>query len=347
MRYATLKKSRIVRFHKTGGPDVLQIDNCLDSAPNDQEVTVRIEAFGLNRAECMLRQGVYAFNPILPCRIGGEGSGTISSVGRKVHKFSTGDKVAVIPFAIADENGYWKDETGKYGCYGETVTVPEHGIVSVPKGVSAVTNAASWMQYLTAWGALVHHAVIRSDDTVLITAASSSAALGGIHVCKDFGARVIAATRSSEKVEALIAAGADHVITADEGDYSRNVHEITGGRGATVIFDPVSGSLTNTLLTAASPEARIICYGNLDQENASFPALNALTKRVSIKFYSLYDITRRSELLEKAHEYVYQRLEDKRFEPVIDTVFHGLESCVEAHRRMESNQQFGKIVVEI
>ena len=101
------------------------------------------------------------------------------------------------------------------------------------------------------------------------------------------------------------------------------------------------------MIRAASPEARIICYGNLDHANISFPARVALTKRVNIKFYSWGDIARRSELLTKAHSYVYRCLEENTFQPIIDTVFHGLESSVDAHRRMEGNQQFGKIVVEL
>ena len=342
-----MKTSKIIRFHQTGGPEVLQIDDCPDTEPSDHEVRINVEAFGLNRAECMLRQGLYAFNPIFPCRIGGEGSGTVAAVGPKVRNFSIGDSAAVIPFALADEYGYWQDETGKYGCYGETVTVPVEGVVSVPDNISSTISAASWMQYLTAWGGLVYYASVTENDTVLITAASSSAALGGIQLCKHLGAKVVAVTRSETKTDRLIGAGADHVIRANESDYSDDVLDITNGKGATVIYDPVSGAITSTLLNAASPEARIVCYGNLDHENISFPALVALTKRINIKFYSLYDITRRPELLKIAHQYVYQQLTNETFLPIIDTTFHGLESCVDAHRRMESNEQFGKIIVQI
>ena len=342
-----MKTSKIIRFHQTGGPEVLQIDDCPDTEPSEHEVRINVEAFGLNRAECMLRQGVYAFNPIFPCRLGGEGSGTIAAVGSEVRNVSIGDRAAVIPFAVADEYGYWQDETGKYGCYGETVTVPVEGVVLVPENISSVISAASWMQYLTAWGGLVHYASVTEDDTVLITAASSSAALGGIQLSKDFGAKVIAVTRSAEKADRLINAGADHVIRTNGPDYSDDVLDITNGKVATVIYDPVSGSVASTLLNAASPEARVICYGNLNHENISFPALVALTKRINIKFYSLYDITRRPDLLKIAHEYVYQRLAHETFLPIIDTTFQGLASCVDAHRRMESNEQFGKIIVEI
>ena len=342
-----MKTSRIVRFHRTGEPEVLQIDECEDSAPGSHEITVSIQAFGLNRAEVMLRKGAYAFDPIFPCRIGGEGTGIVSAVGSAISDFEIGDKVAIVPFAIADKYGYWKDETGKYGCYAETITVPQHAVVAVPLSLSVVKSAASWMQYLTAWGGLVHYGKINPNDNVLITAASSSAALGGMQLCKNIAATAIAVTTSPNKSNQLIAAGADHVVIAGQTDYSDEIIDITQGQGVNLIYDPVSGALTDTLLKAAAPEARVICYGNLNPDNVNFSALLALTKRINIKFYSLYDITRRPELLAMGHKYVYQQLEASIFDPIIDSVFQGLESCSDAHHRMESNQQFGKIVVEL
>tara|TARA_Y100001934_G_C12213893_1_gene707466 strand:- start:110 stop:1138 length:1029 start_codon:yes stop_codon:yes gene_type:complete len=339
--------SKIVQFHRTGPPEVLQVDNCSDQEPLPTEVNISIKAFGLNRAECMLRQGVYAFDPIFPCRLGGEGSGTITALGSNIVDYSQGERVAVIPFALADEFGYWKDETGKYGCYGESVTVPIEAVVRVPDNITSTQSAASWMQYLTAWGGLIHNAYLTNNDTVLITAGSSSAALGGIQLSKDLGATVIATTRSKDKIDRLKDAGADYALNCEDRDFVNNVMDITNGKGVSVIYDPVSGATSNNLVDAAAPEARIVCYGNLDPKNVSFTALAALTKRISIKFYSLYDVTRRPTLLKKAHQYVYERLSNGIFVPVIDSIFQGLEKSVDAHKKMESNQQFGKIVVEV
>ncbi|MBL09982.1 MAG: alcohol dehydrogenase [Acidiferrobacteraceae bacterium] len=339
--------SKIIQFYRTGPPEVLQIDDCLDQKPLPTEVNISIKAFGLNRAECMLRQGVYAFDPIFPCRLGGEGSGTIAAIGSDIVDYSLGQKVAVIPFALADEFGYWKNETGKYGCYGESVTVPVEAVVRVPDNITSTQSAASWMQYLTAWGGLIHNASLTNNDTVLITAGSSSAALGGIQLSKDSGATVIATTRSKDKIDRLKDVGADYALNSENDDFVSAVMDITNGKGVSVIYDPVSGATSNNLLDIAAPEARIVCYGNLNSQNVSFTALAALTKRISIKFYSLYDVTRRPTLLEKAHQYVYARLSNGIFVPIIDSIFQGLEKSVDAHKRMESNQQFGKIVVEV
>ena len=182
---------RIVRFHKTGGPDVLQIDKCRSRAPGSGEVVVRIKAFGINRAECMLRNGQYIVQPAMPCRIGFEGTGTVEAIGTNVTTHDVGDVVSIIPFAVANKHGFWVSVLESHGCYGELTTVPETAVVKIPKTIPTVINAAAWHQYLTAWGGLVDFGCVTSEDIVLITAASSSAAIGGIHLCKDKGAMVI------------------------------------------------------------------------------------------------------------------------------------------------------------
>ena len=121
----TSQMARIVRFHSTGGPEVLQVDECIQKEPGPDDITVRIKAFALNRAECMLRRGDYIFQPITPCRIGFEGTGIIESLGATVRSHKIGDTVSIIPFAIADSNGYWQGMPEGHGCYGETTTAPQ------------------------------------------------------------------------------------------------------------------------------------------------------------------------------------------------------------------------------
>ena len=339
--------TQVVQFHTTGGPEVLQVDECAEKEPGPDEVTVRIKAFALNRAECMLRRGAYIFQPITPCRIGFEGTGTIQALGDHVESHEIGDTVSIIPFAIADSNGYWQGMPEGHGCYGETTTVPSLAVIDVPQTVSTIVNAAAWHQYLTAWGGLIHYGNITSKDIVLVTAASSSAGIGGIHVCKERGAKVIATTTSPEKIGQIFTTGADHVLLVNDEYFERAIHEITESLGVTLIYDPIAGDLTSTLIKVASPEARIICYGNLDKRNSYFSAHDALKKRITIKYYSWGDIARRPALLKDAHSYVYDCLSRNIFSPIIDTVFDGLDSCVAAHHKMESNTHFGKIVVTL
>ena len=338
---------KIVRFHKTGGPNVLQIDDCSLDSPGPDEVTVRVKAFGINRSECMLRNGSYIFQPVTPCRIGFEGTGTIESVGNNVTAHDVGDDVSIIPFAVANEHGFWQSMPKDHGTYGEITTVPVSAVIKIPKTVSTVINAAAWHQYLTAWGGLMYYGCITPDDIVLVTAASSSAEIGGKHLAKERGAMVIAVTTSPEKIDKISSIGADHVFLLNDVSFKQEVYRVTEGKGVTLIYDPIAGNLTNTIIDVAAPEARIICYGNLDRYDSCFPTHNALKKRISIKFYSWGDIARRPKELREAHSYVYSNLSKGVFNPIIDTIFYGLESCIAAHERMEANSQVGKIVVKI
>lgn len=137
-----------------------------------------------------------------------------------------------MPYLSWDEWGNWTtDSVVKYGVYGESAVVPAFTVARNPDGLSPVQGAAIWCQYATAWGGLIDYAALAPSDIVLVTAASSSAALGGLQIAKRVGATVIAATRKADKADFLREAGADHVVATEEEDLARCVKEITGGRG--------------------------------------------------------------------------------------------------------------------
>ena len=110
-----------------------------------------------------------------------------------------------------------------------------------------------------------------ADDIVLVTAASSSAALGGLQIAKNAGAQVIAVTRKAEKADFLLGAGADHVVATEEEDLASRVMAITGGQGFTIAYDPVGGAFIGDLVAAAQPYSLIVNYGNLRTEPIDIP----------------------------------------------------------------------------
>ena len=338
--------SRIVRFHETGGPEVLKIDDVPDQEPGSGEVRIRVEALGLNRAECMLRQGKYAFAPVFPSRIGLEAAGVVEVIGPGVTNVAVGDRVSTVPYLIADEHGNWTDKTAQYGVYGETATVAAAAVVHYPDNLTPEQGTAIWCQYLTAWGGMFEFAKLTSSDVALVTAAGSSAGLAGVQLAKGAGALTIATTRGSDKKEALLQY-ADHVVVTDEQDLAQIVKEVSGGRGASVVYDPIGGPFLSNILEAAAPEARIVEYGNLSPDDAQFAALFPLLKRLNVKWHSLFDTARRPEELASGVRYVFDRLKSGALVPVIDKVFPSLDNIADAHRYMESNQQIGKIVVKV
>jgi NADPH:quinone reductase-like Zn-dependent oxidoreductase len=202
------------------------------------------------------------------------------------------------------------------------------------------------MQYLTAYGGLVDVGSLRSGEHVLITAASSSVGIASIDLALAIGATPIAATRTSAKREALHRAGAAHVIATQEQDLVSEVRAITGGKGARLVFDPVAGPFVETLAKAATPGGMIIIYGGLSAQPTPFPGGLAMVKGLTIRGYTLFEMTRVPARLTKAKDFILDGVQSGKFVPVIDRTFH-LQDIADAHRYMEASKHVGKIVVTV
>src|SRR5271170_2863462 len=233
---------KIVRFHKTGPAEVLQFDELPVPEPGPGEIRLRVKALGLNRAEIMFRNGQYLETPVHPSKNGYEAAGIIEAVGPGVDPSWIGKTVSTVPgtFKLKD-----------HGVYGEVAVVPLHGTAEYPSTLSYQEGASIWMQYLTAYGALIWLGQVAKGDFVVITAASCSVGIAAIEMVKVEGATSIAVTRTAAKKAELLKQGADHVIVTDEEDLVGRVNEITSGRGARIIFDPIGGKIVDELAAAA------------------------------------------------------------------------------------------------
>ena len=328
--------AKIVRFHETGDADVLKIEELPLTEPGEGEVRIKVEAIGLNRAEIMFRQGMYLEAPEFPSRIGYEAAGIVDAIGPATSGVNIGDRVSTIPsFSV-----------GRYGVYGESAIVPVHAVAHYPDSLTAVEGAAIWMQYMTAFGALVEFGNISKDDTVLITAASSSVGLAAIQIVKSVGATAVATTRGTDKKQALSDAGADHVIVTDSQDMAAAMKDIGNGKGASLVFDPVAGPFLEKVAQAAAPGARIFEYGALSPTPTPFPLFEAIGKALTIRGYTLFEIAADPDKLERGKQFIYDGLASGKLKPIIAKTF-ALDEIVEAHRFMESNRQIGKIVVTV
>ena len=137
--------TQAIRFHATGGPEVLQFEDIDCGQPGHGEVLIKVESIGLNRAEAMFRAGQYLEAPQLPAGLGYEGAGEVRAIGDGVDDFAVGDKVCVVPaFSMND-----------YSLYAREAVVPVYALTPRPQGLDTVHSAAVWMPYLTAYGALV------------------------------------------------------------------------------------------------------------------------------------------------------------------------------------------------
>lgn len=327
---------KIVRFHKTGEADVLKIEELPTADPAEGEVRLKVQAIGLNRAEIMFRKGQYLEQPKLPSRIGYEAAGVIDALGPGVSDLQVGDRVSTIPsFSV-----------GRYGVYGENAIVPSYAVARYPDNLSAMEGAAIWMQYMTAFGALIQFGQLKAEEAALITAASSSVGLAAIQVARSVGALVVATTRGAAKRQFLLDHGANHVIVTDEEDIAAQMREANAGRGADLIFDPIGGPFLEKLAKAAAPGAKIFEYGALSDLPTPFPLFDAIGKGLTVRGYTLFEIVKNPNTLDAGKQFIYSGLKRGVLKPVIDRTFR-LDDIVDAHRYMESNRQKGKIVITV
>lgn len=328
--------ARVVRFHEHGGPEVLRIEDIEVPWPGPGEVRIRVKALGLNRAEALMRAGTYIERPALPSGLGLEAAGTVEAVGEGVEGFAVGDAVSVVPpLSMA-----------RWPAYADLATFPAALVVKHPPGLGWEGAAALWMPYMTAYGALIALAGLGSGDRVVITAASSSVGLAAIQIANMVGASSIAVTRTCRKRQALRDAGASHVVVTEQEDLEARLRDIGGRDGVRVVFDAVGGPSFGPLTAGMSAGGILIEYGGLSPEPTPFPLFHVLSKRLTLRGYLVHEITGNAIRREAAKAFILRGLGSGALRPVVARSFP-FERIVEAHRFLESNEQFGKIVVTV
>lgn len=206
-----------------------------------------MQALGLNRAEIMYRNGQYVIEPVFPATMGYEGTGMVEAVGRNVKNIVVGNKVSVIPSFMFTE----------YGTYAEVANLPVHAVVKHPENLSFEQAAASWMMFVTAYGALIELGNLQAGEFVLLNAATSRVGLAAIQIAKKQGATVIAMSRTHKKGDLLLEKGADFVLATGEDDIVARLNEITNGKGVDLVFDPVGGKDAAKIFNAMAFDDRL------------------------------------------------------------------------------------------
>jgi len=327
--------TKVVRIHRTGGPEVLQIDNMSVGDPGPGEIRIGVASIGLNRSETIYRAGKYLVAPKLPSLMGYEAYGVVEALGPGVQGHAPGDRVCVIPTY----------RLGEYGVYSESAIVPARSVVAAPPGLTPVQACSIWMAFLTAY-AIIDVAKVGIGDHVLIPAASSSVGLAAIQLANWAGAVPIALTRHSTKAAALREQGAQHVVATEETDVVAEVMRITGGKGARTAVDPVGGPFVEKLCNALAEEGILFIYGSLSGQPTPYPHWPVALKGLSIRGWVFSAIANKPERYTRVREVILAGLASGHLKPVIAKTFT-LDQIVEAHAYMESNQQVGKVVVTV
>lgn len=328
--------TRVVRFHEFGGPEVLRLEDVDMRAPGAGEVRIRVRALGLNRAEALMRAGTYIETPNLPSGLGLEAAGLVEAVGDGVEGLAPGDAVSVVP----------PISMARYPAYGDLATFPAPHIVKHPRSLGWTEAAALWMAGLTAYGGLIDLAGLVKGEFVAITAASSSVGLAAIQIANHVGAIPIAITRTGRKRQALYDAGAAYVVASAEENVETRLKDIAGPDGVRVVLDAVGGPILEPLTGAMSRGGILVEYGGLSPEPSPFPLFTVLGKCLTLRGYLVHEIVADPEKLQAGKAFVLAAVEAGALRPVIARTFP-FEEIVEAHRYLESNAQFGKVVVTL
>jgi NADPH2:quinone reductase len=244
---------RAIRFHTTGGPEVLRLEEVAPPTPKPGEVLVRVKAAGVNFVDIYQRKGIYPL--ALPCMPGCEGVGVVEAAGGG---FAAGDRVL------------WVAQPGSYS---EIVAVAADKLVKVPDGLGDAEAVAAGLQALTAQFLCETTYAVKSGDTALVHAGAGGVGLLLIQILKLKGARVFTTVSTAEKAQRARAAGADEVILYTETDFAAVIKDKTGGKGVHVVYDSVGQATAAGSLSVVRPLGTLVYFG---QSSGVVPPIDPL-----------------------------------------------------------------------
>ena len=337
---------RAAIFKEFGGPEVVHVAEVARPEARAGEVVVRVAAAGMNHLDLWVRRGL-PIETTMPHIGGSDVAGEVVEVGAGVAPELVGARVVLNPSLTCGHCEWCQRgedplcETyrilGEHtqGGLAELVAVPAANIYRIPDDYSFERAAAAPLAFLTAWRALTTRARLQAGERVLVTGASGGVSTAAIQIARHLGARVYALT-TTENVERVRALGADVVYDRDREDYSREIWAETGKRGVDVVLDSVGAALWKQNLRVLARRGRLVTYG----------ATTGPSGEVDIRtlFWKQLDILGSTMSNRTEFEMVMALVFSGRLEPVIDVVWP-LERAREAHERLESGRQFGKVVL--
>lgn len=321
-----------VVVEEPGGPEVLRLRRVPRPEPGRGEVLVRVTASGVNRADLLQRMGRYPAPEGYPPDIPGlEYAGVVEAVGEEVGTVAPGDRVMGI--------------TGGGG-YAEYVTVPASTAVPVPDGLDLLEAGAVPEVFMTAFDAVFLQEGLAAGETLLVHAVGSGVGTAALQLAVAAGATVIGTSRTADKLERAGALGLHHAVEGGDADWPDRVLDLTDGRGVDVILDLVGGPYLAGNQRVLAPRGRHIVVGVPGGTTATIDLRALMGRRGSIRGTVLRarPLDEKAALARAFEERVTPLLADGRVRPVIDR-FVPARDAAAAHRAMEANENFGKILL--
>lgn len=323
----------VVAISKPGGPEVLMPESRAVPSPGSHEVLIKVAAAGVNRPDVAQRSGSYPPPPGASDLPGLEVAGEVVAVGADVSKHKVGDKVMSL---VAG------------GGYAEYCIAPELHAMAVPEAMSMIEAGATPETLMTVWHNVFERGALQSGETLLVHGGSSGIGTMAIQLAKAFGARVIVTVGSKDKADACLKLGADHAINYRSEDFVAVSRDLTGGTGVNLILDMVGGDYIEKNYDAAAVEGRIVQIAFLGGPKASVNFAKLMVKRLHHTGSTLRprSVADKAAMVSAIDARVMPLLRAGKVKPLIDSTFP-LRAAADAHRRMETSQHIGKIVLTV
>ncbi|MFJ9086106.1 quinone oxidoreductase family protein [Streptomyces sp. NPDC102384] len=316
-----------VRFHETGGPDVLRWEQVAVGAPGPGEVRIRHQAVGLNFADTYFRTGLYPAP--LPAGLGVEGAGVILAVGPGVTEFAAGDRVTYTGSPL--------------GAYSTERVMPTGSLIKLPDAIGFDTAAAMTMRGLTSAYLLRRIHPLEAGDTILLHAAAGGVGLILTQWAKLLGIRVIGTVSTEEKAAVAREHGCDHTILYRRENVAERVRELTDGEGVPLVLDSIGKDTVEASMASLRRRGLLVCFGTA----SGVPPLDAMQLAVHGSLFvtrpALADyIADPAERATLAGE-LFDHVAAGRITVRIPQRF-ALPDAVDAHRALESGRTTGSSV---
>jgi NADPH2:quinone reductase len=320
--------AKAIRYHKQGGPEVLQLDEVQVGDPGQGQVRIRHTAIGVNFVDTYQRSGLYPMQ--LPAVAGNEGAGVVEAVGAGVADFKAGDRIAY---------------TGLPGSYCETRLVPADRMVKLPQGISEEQAASMMLKGLTVHYLIFSTYAVKQGETVLWHAVAGGVGLIACQWLKALGVTVIGTAGSADKLALAKAHGAEHVINYATENFVEKVKALTGGKGVPVVYDSVGKSTWEGTLDCLRPRGLVVSFGN-----ASGPVAPVNLGILASKG-SLYvtrptlatHIASRADLVERSNA-LFEVVKSGKVK-IETTAKYKLADAAQAHRDLESRKTTGSVIL--
>lgn len=339
---------KAIVLHNKGDANQLKLEEVETPKINDDEVLVKIKAASINHLDIWVRTGQFPIKyPLIP---GCEAAGDIVDLGKNVKGFKKGDRVVIIPrifcgkceYCLAGNNNLCKNGktlgVSDNGCYAEYVKAPQRNLLLMDAKISYEEAASVPVAYGTAYRVVTSLARLEPKETVLITASGSGVGTGAVQIAKLYGANVIAAAGSDEKLEKIKELGADFLVNYYRNqNFDEEVRYITKGNGVDVVIEQIGGNIFTKSLKCLKKNGRIVVFGATAGNKVEFD--------IQYFYRNNFSMHGSSGATRKEITEIFELVKSGKIKPIIDRVFP-LKDAGLGHKYMEERKNFGKIILK-